>query len=110
MSAQHTPGPWHIDSTGVCAPNGRTLISAESIGGEDEREPEANMRLIAAAPQMAEALREILAMTDEDTGKFRKRGGTYRGLVGIAARAALAAAAPACPACGALHFSCEHYE
>ena len=40
---------------------------------------------------LAEALREIVTMTDEDTSTFRKRGGTYRGLVGIAAGAALAA-------------------
>jgi hypothetical protein len=48
--------------------------------------------VIAAAPDMLAALREIVAMTDEDAGTFRKRGGTYRGLVGIAARAAIAKA------------------
>jgi len=43
------------------------------------------------AEALQDALREIQAMTDEDAGTFRKRGGTYRGLVGVIVDAALAA-------------------
>lgn len=39
---------------------------------------------------LVDALREIIAINDEDQGTFRKRGGTRRGLSIVAARAALA--------------------
>jgi hypothetical protein len=38
------------------------------------------------------ALRKIVAITDESAGEFRKRGGTYRGLIGIVAAEAIAKA------------------
>lgn len=63
--AQHTPGPWKVDETGE-------FIETEypaNLRGEythicDFRRPmgaeyRANARLIAAAPEMLEALREI---------------------------------------------------
>lgn len=37
-------------------------------------------------------LHKITVITDEDVGTFRKRGGTYRGLVGLIANAAIAKA------------------
>lgn len=57
MKAQHTPGPWHL--------NGRTTIETEDLfiasayyqtsdGGE------ANARLIAAAPDLLQALQKIV--------------------------------------------------
>lgn len=54
-----------------------------------ELEAEMN-RLASERDELLAALQAIAAMTDEDTGTFRKRGGTYRGLVGEIARAALA--------------------
>ncbi len=51
-----------------------------------------NAALIAAAPDLLAALREIQAMTNEDAGTFRKRGGTYRGLVSVIVDAAIAKA------------------
>lgn len=56
----------------------RDALELYAVNMEDERDA-----LLAA-------LREIVAMTDEDSGTFRKRGGTYRGLVRLAAEAAIA--------------------
>ena len=67
----HTPGPWSIDTCGdpiiINGPeDGRAIVawvpSAQDNPDEDWSPEElANARLIAAAPALAEALREILA-------------------------------------------------
>jgi hypothetical protein len=76
MSAKHTPGPWY------CLPeysNGGEVHSAAGIIcdasiGRNEREEyqkahraesEANARLIAAAPELLAALKEILVAAEE---------------------------------------------
>ena len=69
LHAEHTE-----DQTVIAVWRGRTLRA------EQQRD------------ELLEALKAIAAMTDEDTGTFRKRGGTYRGLVGEIARAAIAKA------------------
>ena len=56
--AQHTPGPWRADSTNVSERyryvlGGRRLICRITKG---DGESEANARLIAAAPELLEAL------------------------------------------------------
>jgi hypothetical protein len=77
MSTQHTPGPWWIDrADDVDLPN-HVGISAEKHGllaqvvwrmEGDERSPrrEANARLIAAAPDLLEALLECLPHLERD--------------------------------------------
>lgn len=58
----HTPGPWTIsstDSTTVDIRCSREILVAEV--GNTSLEDEANARLIAAAPTLADALRFILA-------------------------------------------------
>jgi len=69
MSGQHTPGPWVIDSgtiKGQRDASGYTQ-SVASIYGPDgeawdaETSCRANARLIAAAPDLARALADLLA-------------------------------------------------
>jgi hypothetical protein len=107
MRAKHTPGPWEFDGNCVWAdaiqgyvadPQTEDILSGEYVPlSEAQEQWEANARLIAAAPELLEALREalreIIAINNEDQGTFRKRGGTRRGLSIIAtARAAIAKA------------------
>lgn len=66
MSA-HTPGPWahHPEDNIIAAPDGRGLIEwqARSVHVSIE-ERDANARLIAAAPELLEALKGALAAWD----------------------------------------------
>jgi predicted RNA methylase len=60
---KHTPGPWHIvatDSTTVEIHSARGLVICEV--GDTSLEDEANQAVIAAAPDMLEALDDIAAM------------------------------------------------
>lgn len=60
MSAQHTPGPWKIDPNrrgkAITCSIGLTIAGAHKCGSQD-----ANARLIAAAPELLEALKECCA-------------------------------------------------
>ncbi len=71
----HTKGPWHVGAGNgegsIFAENGRTRLEiggttlypiARMGRGWNEAEDEANARLIAAAPELLEALREMLSM------------------------------------------------
>lgn len=60
MSAEHTPGPWTLGRTvsgkqWVYGPDGTRVGKAAS--GRRESERDANAHLIAAAPELLEALR-----------------------------------------------------
>lgn len=63
---KHTPGPW-TDSLGmagrpvVSAVNQSLDIAVMSLRGKTEEEVYSNARLIAAAPELLEALEESLA-------------------------------------------------
>src|SRR6185369_3221808 len=63
--SKHTPGPWKAvnQTTSTIlkqdSPQGRYLFSLKEYPGIPESE--ANARLIAAAPDLAEAVRELLA-------------------------------------------------
>ena len=67
MSAKHTPGPWHFDTAlmdhadhlNVWEANGIGHVAAVSKGLTPDPSAEANARLIAAAPDLLEALEEI---------------------------------------------------
>lgn len=70
--AEHTPGPWRQahdyieavpDGEGYAAPSFDICAMADWCG-EDEDERLANARLIAAAPDMLKALREVVACAD----------------------------------------------
>lgn len=64
MSTQYTPGPWRI---GTPPPNGEQTIGtlnglmvAVATTGAEMEETKANARLIAAAPELLEALQSVL--------------------------------------------------
>jgi hypothetical protein len=70
MNAKHTPGPWtsreafaSVPTMHVLRPSGSHLCS---LTGKDR---EANARLIAAAPELYEALREIYKRAQQDSYK-----------------------------------------
>lgn len=58
MSTQHTPGPWKFNDHGIYVENGHWIAKAKTY--EITREQTANFRLIAAGPQMLEALQAAL--------------------------------------------------
>lgn len=56
--AGYTPGPWQV--TASIVDGNFTVYELENTqGAESEAEAEANARLIAAAPELLEALKEI---------------------------------------------------
>ena len=71
MNAQHTRGPWRVDRLDH---NGQSVVMNDNIEiatcwhhcvGSIEQEMHANARLIAAAPDMLAALRQVV---DETAG------------------------------------------
>ena len=84
MSASHTPGPWKAhfqEAYFVTGPDlGRVammmnLKGAHGLGGRRSGdESAANCRLIAAAPELLEALRLMIAIHDEPAGFAGKYG------------------------------------
>jgi len=72
MSVQHTAGPWEIDgniAVRSSGPNGRQVCLCEiTVRGrqynETYDEAEANARLIAAAPDLLEALTDALFLME----------------------------------------------
>ena len=62
MNGKHTPGPWVVgQSGGVIDRRGCAVAKVQDMPGQDSGERAANAALIAAAPDMLEALRELLA-------------------------------------------------
>ena len=73
MSAQHTPGPWQVavdifdndgmPETAIQAMNGgATVAVALDFGLNNPDMRQANARLIAAAPDLLEALQELVSI------------------------------------------------
>mgnify|MGYP006278330327 CR=1 FL=1 len=83
---KHTPGPWKIapswDDCTVEGPNGEEIIFQDGPYQTPTIKIE-NARLIAAAPELLEALRVILNISLMDTSPWAKT-------VAIEARAAIA--------------------
>lgn len=69
MESKHTPGPWRVSKTGRSVLAGSVKINQSSgPGGQSvscqirfEEMLRANARLIAAAPEMLECLRDIMS-------------------------------------------------
>jgi len=69
MNTPHTPGPWEIDpdvSTDVIRMDGSRdrvgVADCMSFNGPEIEECEANARLIAAAPELLQAVIDLLAV------------------------------------------------
>jgi hypothetical protein len=69
----HTPGPWKFNDNGIYVGNAHWIAKAKTY--ETTREQTANFRLIAAGPQMLEALRAALEAMG-DTYDARDAAGT----------------------------------
>jgi hypothetical protein len=69
MSAAHTPGPWRYGeaSNAIINPRGRLIASLHGRDSDGEELIAADAKLLAAAPQLAEALRDVLAFLDPDS-------------------------------------------
>lgn len=66
--AKHTPGPWHVDSSmAAYRVASDSVVICELFGVAIPPQPaveHANAHLIAAAPELLEALEEMVAMMD----------------------------------------------
>lgn len=81
MKNEHTPGPWtrkegerfkHDQSAGVRTQNGTYIAAALDLNQTDrDAEVEANARLIAAAPELLQALLTVLDQVDYVAGNCR---------------------------------------
>jgi hypothetical protein len=68
--SKHTPGDWVIDQTperalSIFDSDSCGILIAEIAGDADHPEVEANARLIAAAPELLEALRAVVKSHDD---------------------------------------------
>jgi len=105
--SKHTPGPWEAQQiTDEGEERGLAFIVAANLGGlvgaampwpteydsGDFSRIKANARLIAAAPALLEALREIQTICEENNSDCRKRMGTRAGNALVVARTAIRAA------------------
>jgi len=61
MEAKHTPGPWEWDYS-VSIKSGRELVALIYSTPHKNTSLDANARLIAAAPELLEALQKIARM------------------------------------------------
>lgn len=72
--SKHTPGPWKWTGQAVTVPSGqRLLVNGVSLplgNHADSEEADANARLIAAAPDLLEALKGVVAVADRKTDEF----------------------------------------
>ena len=80
QSVAHTPGPWYSNVNDLV---GGWIVAtvdlpASEVNCEQDREVadlisnEANARLIAAAPELLAALKEVVAIADRQTVEFDK--------------------------------------
>lgn len=58
MNSNHTPGPWRELATRIDDARGYQIAHLD-LHGKTEAERDANRRLIAAAPDLLEALRDL---------------------------------------------------
>ena len=66
---KHTPGPWVEKNRKLIAKDGKS-VGAAIYGTRPYPECNANSRLIAAAPDLLEALKAVLAVADRKTDEF----------------------------------------
>lgn len=73
MNTEHTPGPWsRADSVVVTTMETHhymTWIANCSVGGAGSSEQLANARLVAAAPELLDALKDAIELIESLDGK-----------------------------------------
>jgi hypothetical protein len=103
----HTPGPWKIvrhtsgpdqalspsDDWSIVGPNAESIVF-EGAGRKVARETEANARLIAAAPELLEAVQNFLGLFDNAVYRRKLADDALYPDVIRHARAAIAKASP----------------
>ena len=63
MSMKHTPGPWSAHARTVTAPETEDRLELSvQINGGNRNDNKANARLIAAAPDLLDAMGEMLSI------------------------------------------------
>jgi hypothetical protein len=79
--SKHTPGPWKADDKGKAVFIPLRAHHCEQLGiqvgfvsWEDDKEPLANARLIAAAPELLEALRVFVSCSLPVSTEIDERG------------------------------------
>jgi hypothetical protein len=94
--ASHTPGPWFVADEGFCPgidADGENIIFNSSFGeycgvrGVDRKGALANARLIAAAPELLEALKHALAIESQqavDDGRHSSLCDAWEALISSA--------------------------
>lgn len=97
MTSKWTPGPWQVASGGVVETKGGgsciAWVRAKDSSGKPNHYPEpgsaeANARLIAAAPELADALRALVLSVETFAPEYAECDGWNGAL--ISARATLA--------------------
>ena len=66
--SKHTPGPWHVDGCNINAGSTAYLVANQRATAHQLR---ANARLIAAAPELLEALTRLLR--ESEAGSLDER-------------------------------------
>lgn len=98
MSAKHTPGPWKVITERsandafvfeIAEVSSYRVIPDRADTFSEEGDAFADARLIAAAPELLEALQEVLPMLEN---LLMIRGDPEPGSIGYRARAAIAKA------------------
>ena len=73
---EHTPGPWKVVGTEIWGANVKIASGRGAYDEKDRQKNKANARLIAAAPDLLEALRKILHWYDTDNGSLANMANT----------------------------------
>ena len=60
MSAKFTQGEWSVEYDGSIVMNGQIVSGAIGIDGSTQEEKKANSMMIAAAPELLEACRQMM--------------------------------------------------
>ena len=75
MTTRHTPGPWAADNGIIRRADGCGIAIMTNVQSDDELGPEreADARLIAAAPELLEALKRVsgFSVTPDDINSAR---------------------------------------
>ena len=84
MNTEYTPGPWITEHVGDCVEvvNEETLFTIARCGIKNGARSEANARLIAAAPELLEALEDVLSSEPGPSLNDRVRAAIAKALGG----------------------------